>query len=430
MKHLLLIFAAFSSLLLLAFASTEAATEEATDNFFSSTSPNNNSIPFHNFTNLEVAKADVERYILGFKNDINIPAFLFAMSVRGKTVMKKAWGTADLENSLPANVNNMFRIGSISKSFTSALVGRLVDQGQLHYEDQVSKYLDSAHFPQKSFNGHPVNITLSQLLSHTAGIPSEADGMFQRINPPENVTQMITRFRDSVHLYAAPGSGRFQYSNVGYQLLGAVIESVTGKSFQENLNHFLKHEAKLPSAVNWDASQVLHNVPRYYSGVSIQDNLRPGRGIVGAKPRGATFPSTPIDELIFLNGWWPAGGIVATLDDLLRWGHLLIDAYHGRPGAILSKKTINQIWSPHAEVTGLPIFTQNSSYGYAFFVSKQNQVNQFVVFHSGGILGVSAQLTIFPDREIVGVTFSNKGAILQKEQMVLYAAANLYHLVK
>ncbi|KAH9403473.1 hypothetical protein TYRP_015365 [Tyrophagus putrescentiae] len=387
----------------------EVATGEATDDFFSATSSNNNnsSIPFHNFTNLEVAKADVERYILGFKNEINIPAFLFAMSVRGKTVMKKAWGTADLENSLPANVNNMFRIGSISKSFTSALVGRLVDQGQLHYEDQVSKYLDAAHFPPKSFSGHPVNITLSQLLSHTAGIPTEADGMFQRINPPENVTQMITRFRDSVHLYAAPGSGRFQYSNVGYQLLGAVIESVTGKSFQENLNHFLKHEAKLPSAVNWDASQVLHNVPRYYSGVSIQDNLRPGRGIVGAKPRGATFPSTPIDELIFLNGWWPAGGIVATLDDLLRWGHL-----------------------PHAEVTGLPIFTQNSSYGYAFFVSRRNQVNQFVVFHSGGILGVSAQLTIFPDREIVGVTFSNKGAILQKEQMVLYAAANLYHLVK
>lgn len=134
--------------------------------------------------------------------------------------------------------------------------------------------------------------------------------------------------------------------------------------------------------------------------------------------------------MIFLNGWWPAGGLVATLDDLLHYGQLLIDAYKGRPGAILSQATIKTMWSTHINSSSLPMFTENSNYGYAWFNSQHNQLNRFIVFHSGGILGLSAQLTIFPNEEMVGVTFVNKGVVIEGEQIILYAAQNLYHLVK
>lgn len=422
MKHLLVFVFAFlvSSILLV---ETFSKNDE---NFTSDTPPVK--ISFHNFTSLEEAKADVEKYILGFKEKLHIPAFLFAFAVKGKTVMKKAWGTADLENNLPANVDNAFRIGSISKSFTSAIIGQLVDQGKLHYEDLVSKHLSHAQFLPKSFStGNALNITLRHLLSHSAGIPSSADHMFQQINPPTNVSQMILRFRETTNLVSEPGT-TFEYSNVGYQILGAVIESVTGKSFQEVLTHFLTHEAKLPTALLWDTTQTLHNVPRYYAGVSMR-NLAFVKDTLETRSNNS-FPSAPIDELIFLNGWWPAGGIVATLEDLLRWGQKLIDAYHGRPNPILSKKVLAEMWSPVSQIKGVPITTANSSYGYGWFVSHHNQVNRTVVFHAGGLLGVSCQLTLFPDEEMVGVTFSNKGVVVEKEQMVLYAAANLYHLVK
>ncbi|KAH9403692.1 hypothetical protein TYRP_014879 [Tyrophagus putrescentiae] len=383
------------------------------------------SIPFHNFTTLPEALVGVEKYALSFNSSLNYPALLFAFSIKKKTIFKKAWGMADIENGLQANVNNTFRMLSLSKSFTAAVIGQLVDQGRLKYEDSVYQYVDSAHFSRKSFGGKAVDITIGQLLSHTAGIHATNGRLdfFTTIDPPDNVTEQIKRFKDQP-LHRAPGTA-FEYANNGFQVLGAVIESVTGKSYQSVMREFFAAH-KLHGMKVQESSTMLHNIPRYYSGAEPKTLLRPMDA--RAKP---TFPTTPFDEMIYLNGWWSAAGLVATLDDLLHYGHLLIDAYKGRPGAILKQETIKKMWSKHVSVGRQGAFTENSGYGYAWFVSTPpNQVSRTVIFHSGGIMGLTSQLTIFPEEEMVGVTFINKGVILEGEQMVLYAAANLYHLIK
>lgn len=385
------------------------------------------SIPFHNFTTLSDALANVEKYALSFNESLNFPALLFAFAVKGKPVLKKAWGQSDLENNLPANVDNKFRLGSISKSFTSAIIGQLVDEGKLKYDDLVYKYLDEAHFSRKSFGGHPVNITLSQLLSHNAGLRAtdpKAD-FFTTLDPPTNVTEQIKKFSKQP-LHTAPGTV-FEYANLGFQLLGAVIEKVTGKSYQTVMTEFFTKN-KFPAALVGDTSKIITNIPRYYTGAAIPEKTMTNP-MEGRSKRNT--PVCPYDDMVFLNGWWPAGGLVATLDDILHYGKLLIDAYKGRPGAILKQETIKKMWSKHVSLgNSMATFTEHADYGYGWFVSRVNQINRTVVFHAGGIMGVTTQLTILPEEEAVGVTFVNKGVVVEGEQMVLYAAQNLLHLVK
>lgn len=121
-------------------------------------------VPFHNFSSFAEAIADVELYIRRINETYNFASFLFALSVRGRSVVKKAQGTADLENGRPAQVVDMlYRFGSLSKTFTAVLVGRLVDQGLLHFEDLVSKYLSERTFPAKQINGQLTNMIISSV---------------------------------------------------------------------------------------------------------------------------------------------------------------------------------------------------------------------------------------------------------------------------
>lgn len=259
--------------------------------------PADRSVPFHNFSSLPLAIADVKKYALHFNDSLNFPALLFAFAVKGKSVIKEAWGVADLENNLHANVNNKFRIGSISKSFAAAIIGQLVDQGKLSYDDLVYRHIDAAHFPQKTFNNKVVNISISQLLSHSAGIPgSNAHlDMFTTLDPPANVTQMILRFRDQ-KLNHLPGTV-FEYSNNGFQVLGAVIEAVTGQTYQQVVTHFLKTN-KFPAMLVGDTSAVIHNVPRYYSGADPRSFGNPLEARAKSNYDVCPYGESPVTEAV------------------------------------------------------------------------------------------------------------------------------------
>lgn len=387
-------------------------------------------IPFHNFTSMPQAIAGLEKYIQSFNATLNFPGLVFGLSHKRRSILKAAYGTADLSNQTPTNVQNKFRIGSISKSFASAILGQLVDQGKVKYEDLVYKYLDPGHFPVKSWAHKPVNITLHHLLTHTAGIP-ETEAMaefFHELDPPANVTQQILRFKNQ-QLKRAPGTS-FEYANNGYQILGAVIEAVTKKSYQEVVAEFLAKN-KLSESILADGSQVITNIPRYYSGYPLS---HPPETILGRRSK-ANYPACPYDDMVFLNGWWPAGGLVSTLDDLFHYGQLLINAWKGRPGAILSQKTLKQMWTGQSVPQFGEIATYvKAKYGYGWFISEAGKNDQLrhrnIIFHAGGLPGVGAHLTIYPDEEVIGVVFVNKGTILEKEQMILYAMENMYHLIK
>src|SRR5439155_16678032 len=135
----------------------------------------------------------------------------------------RGYGLADLENQLPVTPQTVFRIGSITKQFTSAAVMQLVEQGKINLDDDITKYLPT-------IPTHGRHVLVRHLLNHTSGIPSYTD-----IGPRFGEVMRLDLSHDSLIAIVAhdslmfePGT-HFYYNNTGYFTLGMLLERVTGK---------------------------------------------------------------------------------------------------------------------------------------------------------------------------------------------------------
>ncbi|KAH9409048.1 hypothetical protein TYRP_011322 [Tyrophagus putrescentiae] len=372
--------------------------------------------PRSNYSSLSEALADVERFIVRLQADANVPAITFGLSVRGKTILEKAFGYSDLENAVPAKVTTRFRLASLSKSFTAALIGSLVERGLISgYGDSVHKYLREADFPRKTWKGKPVTITLDQLLSHRAGTFRGDDG-FDTVVWAANVTQCIHKRRNEPLLFE-PGTA-FSYSNYGFELLGAVVEAVTREPYDVVMHRFLRQHRLNTTVVETMHSPLIYDRARYYR----EDKA----------DRRKNAPSPVSDELYMAEASWSDGNLLSNVPELLAYGNLMINAYKGRPNGLVSQKTMTTMWTSHT--VGLQDLEEHgkASYGYAWFVYNNSTREKMsfevehrdYVTHSGGAAGLTSWMNVYPadrDKEIVAVALSNKGDVLNLGETAAFA---------
>jgi N-acyl-D-amino-acid deacylase len=172
----------------------------------------------------------------------NIPGGTVAVAKDGRLLFARGYGWADIESSRPVEPDSLFRIASISKPVTAAVVLRLVEQGQLSLDDTALKYFPDLQPAEGSERDERWGgITIRQLLQHTGGwdrdksfdpmfIPFRAAEAFGVAPPADSLT--VIRYMLGQPLDFDPGT-RYAYSNLGYCVLGRVIEQVTGKSYDE-----------------------------------------------------------------------------------------------------------------------------------------------------------------------------------------------------
>ncbi|MDE5573325.1 MAG: beta-lactamase family protein, partial [Muribaculaceae bacterium] len=193
----------------------------------------------------------------------------------GKICYDKGFGLAEIETSTPITDITSFNICSVSKQFTSTGILLLVQQGKLSVDDTVSKYFPNLKAPFYK------DITISHLLSHTSGLPD------WRPRTPEEwetyISKHPTRFKTlrEFKLYCEedeslryleslektvfkPGMA-YEYQNPTYQLLGQIIEKVTGKSFDEWMNQYIFRPAEMESTCYFEPDKVIKNKARAYS---------------------------------------------------------------------------------------------------------------------------------------------------------------------
>src|SRR4030095_5761635 len=148
----------------------------------------------------------------------------------GKVIFKKGYGLANMEWNIPVETDTKFRLGSITKQFTSMLILQLVQEGKIKLDGKLTDY-----FPDyRKDTGD--RVTVHQLLNHTSGIPSYTGlpNFFQDISRnPYSVTDFVKKYT-SGDLEFEPGS-KFSYNNSGYFLLGAIVERITGKPYEQVL---------------------------------------------------------------------------------------------------------------------------------------------------------------------------------------------------
>ena len=282
------------------------------------------------------------------------------VSKDGETVFGKGYGFANAEHQVPNTTRTKFRLGSITKQFTSMAILILQERGKLKLEDPVGKYVDDAPTAWKG-------VTIHHLLTHTGGVPSYTDdpAYMKKMMMPETVKTMIARFRDKP-LDFKPGE-KFHYSNSGYFLLGAVIEKLAGKSYEAFLKEAIFDPLEMKDT-GYDHFATL--LPGRASGYSIDgDGLKNSEYLDMAQP-------------------YAAGSLYSTVEDMARWDRALGD------GKLISKESYAKMYTP-----------SKNSYAYGWMVTTVKGRKE--IEHGGGINGFVTQILRYPDQKVCVVVLCN-----------------------
>lgn len=298
------------------------------------------------------------------------------ISKDGEIKLAKGYGYMNREAKKVFDRNTLFTIGSITKQFTGAALVKLESMGLISFDDKLSKYFDNVSVDKK-------DITIHQLLTHTAGFPG-AIGDDREIISRED---FIKRAMEG-DLIDEPGN-QYHYSNVGYSIAAIILELTSGKTYEE----FLREHIFIPAGMvntgyilpDWKEE----NIVTGYSGEE-----KWGR---------------PTDLMWGENGpGWHLkgnGGIISTLDDMNRWGEVIIS------GEIFTDEEYENYLTPYVEEG--PGAGSYYSYGW---VRVESSRGSDVATHNGGNPYIQNDMFVYLDDGVVMYVTSNNGAFPAPDQ--------------
>jgi CubicO group peptidase (beta-lactamase class C family) len=275
-----------------------------------------------------------------------------------KVLFNKGYGLAVREKNIANTVDTVFCVGSITKQFTAAAIMTLEMQGKLKTEHSITEYFSNAQKDKQQ-------ITLHHLLTHTAGVVNYVGDDYVIAYRDETVKKAL-----DAPLLFQPGSS-YEYSNVGYSLLGAIVEIVSGESYEEYLHeHLFKPAGMFFTGYRMPKWQE-RTVATWYVGeksfrLSLDAHDQPHWNVIGN------------------------GEILSTTNDMHKW-------YLALKGTkILSAEAKRKLFTP---------FLNNYAYGWNISDGEHGKIIQ----HDGGSdLGSSALFTWYVDQDIVTVMFCNQ----------------------
>ncbi|PIZ04354.1 MAG: hypothetical protein COY58_04595 [Gammaproteobacteria bacterium CG_4_10_14_0_8_um_filter_38_16] len=158
----------------------------------------------------------------------NIPGISVGIVHNGKLLYKKGFGFENIELKKPSTPDTCYRIASISKTFTAIAIMQLSEHGKLNLDDKIKKYLPWFKIGKKGLNSS--NITIRQLLSHSAGLSRDGNSPHWATNKFPNEAELQEQSSKSL---TYENLTRFKYSNYGFALLGLIIKEVSGLDYDE-----------------------------------------------------------------------------------------------------------------------------------------------------------------------------------------------------
>jgi CubicO group peptidase (beta-lactamase class C family) len=289
----------------------------------------------------------------------------------GKVIYKGGFGMANMEWEIPNAPDTRFRLGSITKQFTAMLTLQLVEQNKIKLDGKLSEYLPDY---RKDIGD---KVTVHHLLTHTSGIPSYTSqpGFFANVSRnPYKVAEFVKTYA-SGNLEFEPGT-KFSYNNSGYFLLGAIVERITGKSYEQALKEM-----------------ILDPLGMKNTGYDNHDPLLAKRASGYAKTANGYTNAPYLDMSIP----YAAGSMYSTVEDLYLWDQ-----------ALYTDKLI----TPQSKELMYKPFLQDYAYGWAITKTsfKVNDQPVPIITHGGGINGFTTTIVRFPKEKNLIVILDNTGS--------------------
>lgn len=306
------------------------------------------------------------RYIKNLKEESQTVGLCVTASIDGKTIYSKGFGYESLEHEVKADpAKTRYRIASISKAFTSAAIGILMNERKLNIDLSAQMY--ASYFPHKRHK-----ITTRQIAGHMAGIRHYEQGEFLSSKRYNSVKEGLEIFMyDS--LMFKPGTD-FLYSSYGFNLVSAIIEGASGQTF---LNYMQKYV--------FTPVKMTNTVPDYHDSIIVH------RSDFYSMENGKIIHAPYVDN----SYKWAGGGYLSTTEDIVKFGNAIL--YNKLFPDKIKQELIasQQLNSGKKTGYGLGWFTGIDAYGRKYYG------------HGGGAVGGSGNFLIFPEEKLVIAIYTN-----------------------
>ena len=291
----------------------------------------------------------------------------------GEVLYKGGFGDANMAWNVPNMPGTKFRIGSVTKQFTAALILQLVEEGKINLDATVSEYLPDYSAAQGD------RVTIHQLLTHTSGIPSYTGlpdySEFSR--DPYEPDSFLTVF-SGLDLEFEPGT-QWTYSNSNYFLLGVIIEEVTGQPYDEALRE-----------------RILEPFGLNNTGYDHHGDIIEHRATGYVKKDGGYEHAPYFDTSVP----YAAGMIYSTVEDLFKWDQVLYEN-----GPFQKAETKELMFKPHVALSE----AGTAHYGYGWIVARMSLAGDSIriMTHSGGIPGFRTGFWRMPEERRTVIVLDN-----------------------
>ncbi|SDD40916.1 CubicO group peptidase, beta-lactamase class C family [Terribacillus halophilus] len=375
--------------------------------------------------NQETGIRDFERYSDEILKKYKVPGFAIGLAEDGQLCYGKGFGYRDSEAKSPLSADTVFGVGSITKAITATAILQLQEKKMLTVNDCVNKYLPEFKTPNEE---QAKQMTIHHFLTHTSGLPPLATligaikrsmekdpklGGDQQQENPLDAIQAIDTYAEVMDFIAKaeftllgePGT-EFSYSNDAYALLGAIIERVSGKPYEQ----YVQENILEPAGMHNSGFQ--YKTLNGYEDIAILYDMREQDG----------------EEIIFRsNNPWDApamraaGFLKSTVNDMLKFTEIIRNAGKVGRTRILSPESVELMTTPHIKCS------HGSYYGYGLVIIP-DFFGYKLIHHGGDIKGVTAQMNILPELNLTGISLANlAGAPSSK---LLFSAFSSLHLNK
>jgi CubicO group peptidase (beta-lactamase class C family) len=300
----------------------------------------------------QAAYQRLDEFIARHMNETGAPGMTLALAGRKGLLRASQYGFADVKAGLKVQPETLFEIGSISKSFVAIAVLQLADEGKLDLNKPVKDYL-----PWLKVESNYAPFTTHHLLSHTAGL--------------SGVPLLMRVATTTLRVGFEPGT-KWLYSNIGYVLLGFLLESIEKRPFAE----VMRRRVLDPLGMNMSAPVI---------SAAIRDRTAVGYGPL--KLDRMFPPHGKLGEAPWVDVAEAAGSIAATAIDMSSYLQLLLNHGAGPKGGVLSDKAFALLIKP---VIKSPFRGEDASYAYGLWVSEKD--GHTVLRHTGGMVAFSSAL--------------------------------------
>lgn len=323
-------------------------------------------------------------------DELHIPNAVISVVADGQVILEKGYGYANLEDQLPVDPEkSLFRIGSTSKLFTWTAVMQLVEQGKLDLDADINTYLDfniPAQLETEKGNSEPAPITLTHLMTHTAGFEDNSESIFRL--QAVDVVPLDKYIRNHLPARVFPPGEIIAYSNYGTALAGYIVERVSGLSFPEYMDQHIFTPLQMSN------SSFQQPLP-----VELSEHMTQAYRYVDGEYKKGDFEFIPES----------AGGMSTTAADMARFMLAYLQDGQVDEGRILAEKTVQQMrgqqFTHHPSLQGM---------AYGFMEGTFN--GQKTLFHSGSTMLFDTGMYLLPEEKVgVFISYSGGNYLVHKE---------------